>query len=145
MYYQTYVNLWIGITIAGIILLSILFALLLGVLAIIVIPVIVIAFSLGCYFNIAWVNQAMDNFDGTPLPGFWGLMGVNILPDGTDLSQLRHVAPDYDSNELPGYSDSAPDPSAPRPPPTVRRGCPKCGTVTEGVDPKVCRNCGGPL
>jgi len=145
VYYRTYVNVWISLTAAFIILLSILSVLALGILAIIAIPVIAIGLVLGCYFHIAWVTQGLDSFDGTPMPGFFGLMGVEIVPDGTDLSQVRHSVPDYDRNELPGFSDSLPDPSAPPARPIVKRGCPKCGAVTEGVDPRVCRSCGGPL
>jgi hypothetical protein len=137
------VGILVGITLAWVVLVSILVLLVAWPFAIIVIPIAAVVGAVTCYFGIAWVNQAMDDFDGTAVPGFWGLLGYSIVPDGTDLSQLN-PGPDYDDNELSGFSDTVQDPTT-VPPPIVKRGCPKCGAVTEGVDPKVCRNCGAAL
>jgi len=143
MYYSTYVRILVGVAAAVTVLVGVVTALAVGWLAVLVVPIFVVVVGIGCYLSIAWMDQAMDNFGGSPMPGFFGLMGVNVVPDGTDLSQLDHQPPDYESNELEGFSDSGE--AKPAPPPPVWRACPKCGVVTEGADSKVCRSCGTPF
>jgi hypothetical protein len=142
MYYSTYVRVLVSVAVAVTVLVGVVAALAVGWLAVVIVPIFALIMGVACYLSIAWMDQAMDNFGGSPMPGFWGLMGINIVPDGTDLSQLGYQPPDYDANELPGFSDTGE--SKPAPPP-VRRGCPSCGAVTQGTDAKVCRVCGAPL
>lgn len=136
MYYSSYRNLLIGISIAVIVGVGLLIAIVGGWAAFVIVPALALFVALGCWFSLAWMQRAMANFDGAPFPGLFGLMGVDVVPDGTDLQEHYDPAPDYDSNELPPPETT---------PTVVNRGCPKCGAITQGQDAKVCRVCGAPL
>lgn len=108
---------------------------------------VVIGFGL----TVAWAHRAMDDYRGSPFPGLLGILGVEIIPDeemdpepGTKRPE-RYWIPGASAFSSASSSARAPSAMGAKVPSAVRRGCRKCGGVTDGSDSKYCRLCGTPF
>ena len=111
---------------------------------------------LGFGLSVVWASRAVAEYDGAPMPGLPGVLGFDIVPDDEEEETSDWAQDDSRSgspvrpegpappSELaplgaPPITPSSPEGSMPR------RGCPRCGTITEGGDSRYCRKCGSPL
>ena len=106
----------------------------------------------GFGLSVAWTHRAVTEFGGAPFPGIWGVLGFDIEPDddppldpggrgASNLSSTRgsSVASDpYPAAGSPGSETAVANGSTP----VLRRGCPRCGAITDGVGSRFCRMCG---
>jgi len=137
MYYSTYRTLLIAGTAIVVVIIDTFFVIAAGAVGVILAIVFAMFGLIAYWMNIVWMDRAMDDFDGVPAPGLWGVLGVDIIPDETDVEGVFEPRRDFDTRERPLAPSRARS--------VARKGCPKCGAVTEGVDSKFCRVCGGPL
>lgn len=143
MRYSTYVLLQ-GLF-AGIVFLvfATLFLAIGGSTAIGLVALLAVFLAIGFGLSVAWAHRAVENFSGSPFPGILGVLGVEIVPDEWVPSQAGVRGERY---WLPGtgaFSTSSKRGIASQA--ATRRGCIKCGVVTDGADSKYCRLCGTPL
>jgi hypothetical protein len=107
---------------------------------------------LGFGMSVQWAHRAVTEFNGSPFPGLWGVLGVDIEPDKEDSPPFGAVASGPTSGRFVGMSPGYPSRQAAIPGPVAAGaqkvtalGCAKCGAVTEGGDSKFCRMCGASL
>jgi hypothetical protein len=123
-----------------------------GPAAVGVIIVLGLILLLGFGMSVAWAHRAVTEFNGSPFPGIWGVLGFDIEPDDEDSPPYGTVSSGLPSDQFgsmsSGYSSGLiPTPRAVA---TGARkvtalGCAKCGAVTEGGDSRFCRMCGASL
>jgi hypothetical protein len=102
----------------------------------------------GFCMSIAWAHRAVTEFNGSPFPGIWGVLGFDIEPD--DVADTPEFIPSVldtpQSGEMQAPSvNGSPVGATERPEVRSRLGCDKCGAVTEGDDSRFCRMCGSPF
>jgi Double zinc ribbon len=156
MRYKVYVRVMSALGVGFFVLVAVLFLALLGPGSIGILVLLGILFVFTFWMSIAWAQRAVTEFGGSPFPGIWGILGVDIVPDDAGPPSDARTSSQTTSQLLDSsVGGSAAGTSAPeltqfRP---VQRSvelssvfsCPACGAITVGDDSRFCRACGAPV
>ena len=83
MEYSSYVALQFGIGVVVFIFIAAILLSAIGAGAVGLVILFGLVILLGIGLSIAWAHRAVTEFNGSPFPGIWGVLGVRIEPDGT--------------------------------------------------------------